>query len=283
MPWCPKCKNEYREGITKCADCGATLVATLTEEKNECIACFSERTLAEKFIQFLEYSNLSDCEMSFDALEDCFKVFTTAANSNEAKKLFITFSNSESEKEQDTKSTSEKSTDSIFEEAYEEDGVIPLEKIIPNKSLTYVKKKDRYNDLRSTFFIFIVFGIGGLVFTGLNIAGVIHLFNNYLQYAVLSFVSIFFIFVAIKSFLDSKRIYSEIDSEEKNTDDIKKWLIEHMTKEELSQFDDETSSKEVIFFKKTEYMKKKLLEVYDIDNDSYIDEIIEEYYSEFIE
>ena len=26
MPWCPKCKNEYREGITVCADCNVPLV-----------------------------------------------------------------------------------------------------------------------------------------------------------------------------------------------------------------------------------------------------------------
>ncbi len=27
MPWCPKCKNEYREGIKVCADCGVELVS----------------------------------------------------------------------------------------------------------------------------------------------------------------------------------------------------------------------------------------------------------------
>ena len=26
MPWCPKCKSEYREGFTVCADCGSELV-----------------------------------------------------------------------------------------------------------------------------------------------------------------------------------------------------------------------------------------------------------------
>ena len=26
MPWCPKCKSEYREGFTVCADCGSQLV-----------------------------------------------------------------------------------------------------------------------------------------------------------------------------------------------------------------------------------------------------------------
>lgn len=32
MPWCPKCKNEYREGITVCSDCGCALVEELEEE-----------------------------------------------------------------------------------------------------------------------------------------------------------------------------------------------------------------------------------------------------------
>lgn len=33
MPWCPKCKSEYREGFTVCADCGVELVENLPEEK----------------------------------------------------------------------------------------------------------------------------------------------------------------------------------------------------------------------------------------------------------
>lgn len=39
MPWCPKCKSEYREGFTVCADCGCALVEEdqieLTVKKEE--------------------------------------------------------------------------------------------------------------------------------------------------------------------------------------------------------------------------------------------------------
>ena len=35
MPWFPKCKNEYVEGITTCADCGVELVDELPEEIEE--------------------------------------------------------------------------------------------------------------------------------------------------------------------------------------------------------------------------------------------------------
>lgn len=31
MPWCPKCKNEYREGILQCAECKVPLVESLEE------------------------------------------------------------------------------------------------------------------------------------------------------------------------------------------------------------------------------------------------------------
>lgn len=32
MPWCPKCKNEYVEGVTVCADCGCDLVEELDDK-----------------------------------------------------------------------------------------------------------------------------------------------------------------------------------------------------------------------------------------------------------
>ena len=33
MPWCPKCKTEYREGFTACADCGEPLVDVLPADE----------------------------------------------------------------------------------------------------------------------------------------------------------------------------------------------------------------------------------------------------------
>ncbi|MDE5866499.1 MAG: hypothetical protein K2H31_07865 [Lachnospiraceae bacterium] len=35
MPWCPKCKNEYVEGIKVCADCGTELVDSLEITETE--------------------------------------------------------------------------------------------------------------------------------------------------------------------------------------------------------------------------------------------------------
>lgn len=34
MPWCPKCKSEYRDGVTSCAVCGCELTEQEPEEKS---------------------------------------------------------------------------------------------------------------------------------------------------------------------------------------------------------------------------------------------------------
>jgi hypothetical protein len=34
MPWCPKCKTEYREGFDICSDCGETLVSEYPADPN---------------------------------------------------------------------------------------------------------------------------------------------------------------------------------------------------------------------------------------------------------
>lgn len=57
MPWCPVCKNEYKEGVTVCADCGETLVASL-EERKEVLLCNGEEALILRMQKFMEYNDI---------------------------------------------------------------------------------------------------------------------------------------------------------------------------------------------------------------------------------
>lgn len=52
MAWCPKCKYEFREGITVCSDCGCELVddLSLVCDKNENIEEIDEADIAEAVI-----------------------------------------------------------------------------------------------------------------------------------------------------------------------------------------------------------------------------------------
>ena len=64
MPWCPKCRNEYREGFTVCADCGVELVDVLGEEVAEKEVFFTvPRVEAERILEYFEASNVQGVEL----------------------------------------------------------------------------------------------------------------------------------------------------------------------------------------------------------------------------
>lgn len=51
MPWCPKCKSEYRDGFTVCADCGSELVDELPPEEEWQEALQEEQQLEQQHIE----------------------------------------------------------------------------------------------------------------------------------------------------------------------------------------------------------------------------------------
>lgn len=62
--WCPKCKNEYVPGITKCADCGVDLVESLEEFEASEAEAFKE-SLKGMYQSASEESSAADDESNF--------------------------------------------------------------------------------------------------------------------------------------------------------------------------------------------------------------------------
>ncbi len=72
MPWCPVCKNEYREGIKLCAECKVELVEHLEDEKVEDIKRYEQEKMArvQAMIAAEEISEEEDERAVYHAYQD---------------------------------------------------------------------------------------------------------------------------------------------------------------------------------------------------------------------
>ncbi len=100
MPWCPKCKNEYREGITTCSECKVELVESfgdIIETSYEELVSSENKEKLEKFIEYLDYSGITSHTLTSDEYNLVWTVSVAESDIKKAKKLFKGFAITESE------------------------------------------------------------------------------------------------------------------------------------------------------------------------------------------
>ena len=120
MPWCPKCRNEYVEGIKVCADCGVDLVEMLEEGKGSPLI-FGDRGQMERLKDFLTYNKLKSAALSEDKEEGVFELYVSDEERQKAALAVRVFLQQEMEKESGNKpSIEERGMDAG-------DGGMPLE------------------------------------------------------------------------------------------------------------------------------------------------------------
>jgi uncharacterized membrane protein YkvA (DUF1232 family) len=91
MPWCPKCKAEFVDGITECSDCKVPLVDELPEEE-ELFALYQTKkeSIAKKLVKYLEYSGV-DVTSEFSEEDSQYHILVSKEQVKKAKKYFDAF------------------------------------------------------------------------------------------------------------------------------------------------------------------------------------------------
>ncbi len=111
MPWCPKCKSEYREGVTYCEDCKVDLVDIISNEPELVdLALIEKKSVAEKFLNYLTYSNI-EAKIDFSDENSAYIIRVKEKDSKKAKKHFIAFSTVEAENSPDETDPDKKNAD----------------------------------------------------------------------------------------------------------------------------------------------------------------------------
>ena len=309
MPWCPKCKNEYREGITVCADCGTPLVDDIVEEvvKKEVFSTPDEE-LVKRFQAFLEYSDIHSGSYEYVEEKEGFVFFVGEKDLKQAKKLFKGFAIAESENavkkaleemsvnnqipnleegeelsEEELAELAESAGENFEEEAEQDEEVKEDSSHLRSPAKVYMKQEEKYKDLHSTAYTFLIVGIAGLAFVALNALGFITFIGNMLAYVLYTAIFGGCIVVAITSFKDAKKAKAQIQDEEDLTAKVKKWLEENITEAVLAEVEDKELGDEVNYLNKMEHMAKLLTKEFPELDADYADQLCEEFYGEKFE
>lgn len=290
MPWCPKCKNEYKEGVTVCVDCGTELVNEQPELfEYSPLYTLEKKEVADKLIKYFEYSKI-ESHYEYDEKENGYVIYVRDDEMKKAKKQFAAFYTVELEQtakdelSKQMETTNEESEDPVsedeFEEAFEE---AEEEKKHVSKMMydggAYEKKSDKAKDLKSTTITFFAFGVIGLVFVLLNIIGVIEFIGGPLQYVIMVVLFIGFLLVGINSLQRYKKTVKDSVLEEDTTKKINEWLESTVTKETLNELADSSLSKEANFIRVMDGIKALVEKQFGELDDAYLDYVTEEYYN----
>ncbi|BCJ95001.1 hypothetical protein acsn021_25700 [Anaerocolumna cellulosilytica] len=306
MPWCPKCKQEYVEGIVTCADCKTDLVENLTEDTERITFLETEKELfAKKFSEFLEYSKIVNVEYHYEETLKNWIIVIDEKDKKQVDKLYKAFYSVEADSVLSTKDTTSEvptfhttqdemneadiSKDaedyqeipeyrSMFEEEELQD-YLDSKNPKPKVSATYVKKEEQYKDLKSSADTFLIVSLVGIVVLILNIVGILNFFAGTISYLVMSGLFIAFLVIAFATYKKAKEVKTQIAGENDTTKAINEWLFSNITLEYLDSLVNPNESKEIQFFHKIEKIKELVERNFGELDDSYLDQLAEEFYN----
>ena len=147
MSWCPKCKNEYRAGITICPDCNEELMEELTEAiELEFVPVFQtiEEETKEKIVKYLVHCGHKVKEETGtveteEGIVPAFQVFVPKADVTEVVKEIRTVLAYDANKEEEERPKNRRRE--------------------PHVSNLYVDAKERCREYKSTGIMFLVFAV----------------------------------------------------------------------------------------------------------------------------
>lgn len=277
MPWCPKCKNEYKEGYTVCADCGSQLVESL-EEGPVAVYFGAESELCE-MCDFMRANGISETEVVYDKKEDTYELLVARKKAVEAQKqLRVYLSKIAAPKKlaQMQRMAEEMEAEQVQEEEKEE---------YTGPYQEADKKAEEYKSGADTLLIVGAAGIIALVLLNLGIIPIsLTGFTKALITGVMGVMFVIFLVMGITSRKSYKALKNQADSEKDQKSEIQNYLKENIQSDSFdADLTDDEPAMEILYFRRIEKMKEMIREVYPSIDNAFMDYIIEETYPEIFE
>lgn len=308
MPWCPKCKTEYREGITICADCKTELMAeykdALLQDATALLVQVDveHRMFTQKLHDFLEYSGIFSIVLNEG---DMLGVYVAPNDFVKAKKCFKAFYSVETEME------TQKAAESAFmkgeefdyfgddeeEEENPDSGALnptalynsfavqqETEESKDEADDKYTSAASKYEDYHSSGVTFTVLGVLGVGFAMLHFIDVIDVFGNAFSCFALFVVFGIFLILGIFSFTKADQLKEAAESEKKLVADVKVWMEQNFTKDMFvfadmgEASDEEVNLEEILYMERLDQLVGHLLKVFPNLHDSLAEQLVEDFF-----
>lgn len=277
MPWCPKCKNEYKEGYTVCADCGSQLVESL--EEGLVAVYFGAESELYEMCDFMRANGISETEVAYDKKEDTYELLVARNKAVEAQKqLRVYLSQIAAPKKL---AQMQQMAEEMEEEQTQED-----EKEEYNGPYQEADKKaEEYKSGADTLLIVGAAGIIALVLLNLGIIPIsLTGFTKALITGVMGVMFVIFLVMGVTSRKSYKALKNQADSEKDQKSEIQNYLKENIQSDSFdADLIDDEPAMEILYFRRIEKMKEMIHNVYPSIDTAFMDYIIEETYPEIFE
>lgn len=302
MPWCPVCKEEYKEGITACPECNTPLVASLEEAEKadyQDLITFNDETLAKKFTEYLRYSKLN-AKYRSEKESGEFIISVLKKDVAKAKKHFSAFYSVESANalsrnldgyhaakeipsdETDDDMSWDRSETATEEVTSDDEPVKACDCKRPSGS--YVPMAEKTSDLFSTLVVFSIFGTVGLVLLILELLGVTSFMNTMMMIMIIAIVCVGVPIVLVTTFKSYKKTKALAVEEEKLTISLTEWMETVFTKETVHRLlyslrvNAPGLPEEQLYIMLNQAMKKRVCDQFGEIDDAYLDYIVDNFY-----
>lgn len=269
MAWCPVCRNEYKEGITCCADCGVELVDELPAERKPIY--FGEQEKLEAINDFFAENGVTSGEITFreEELQPDLSVLET--DEKKAIRLLGIFLEQE-------KKNKEKEKEEVRKTKKAE------------APRLYVNKKEKAEEYKSSAYTLIGVSILGIIFLicmGLGVLPVhVNSTTKIMMYVVLGGLFVVFFVTGVLSLKTYKKSLAESDDEEERIKKIQKYLEANLTGRGIDEslgLSEDAMSGEAMYFERTEVIENKIKEAFPELEEALVVKLTDDFYTKLYE
>lgn len=150
----------------------------------------------------------------------------------------------------------------------------------------YQKSSEKAEDFRSSAYVLLLVGIGGMVLLVLIAMGLLPIrlagWNRYLTGGVMGTMFLLFIIMGILSLRSSKTLLGKAVREDELTREILNWCSKNLTAEAVDGIltEEQDLPEEAKYFKRTLYMKERINHQFLNLDENYLEQLVDDYYQE---